>query len=325
MWKYTNTKECNEFLLSLNLWNCKEEKKYIKTLYSLSNQIEKNYRIKKIKKKNGKTRTLYEPTPLLKHIQRKILENILEKRKVSTYAKAYQKGISLKENAKPHVKKDSILKLDIKNFFDNITLMNVYTSSFPIEYFPPPVGMLLTKLCTYKDYLPQGAPTSSYISNLVMKEFDEAIGTFCEEKNISYTRYSDDMTFSGNFLVNDVIKKVKQELQKLNLKLNNNKIHRIRKSANQNITGLTVNEKIQVNKKYRSKIRQEIYYIQKYGLKSHLEKLNIETKENIYLRRLYGKITYVLQINHNDKEFKNYKKIIEKEIKNENKRENLIQ
>ena len=133
MWKYTNTKECNEFLLSLNLWNCKEEKKYIKTLYSLSNQIEKNYRIKKIKKKNGKTRTLYEPTPLLKHIQRKILENILEKRKVSTYAKAYQKGISLKENAKPHVKKDSILKLDIKNFFDNITLMNVTS--------PPIIGI----------------------------------------------------------------------------------------------------------------------------------------------------------------------------------------
>lgn len=50
MWKYTGVKECNEFLLSLNLINCKDEKKYIKTIYSISNNIEKNYRIYKIKK-----------------------------------------------------------------------------------------------------------------------------------------------------------------------------------------------------------------------------------------------------------------------------------
>ena len=68
MWKYVGTKECNEFLLSLNLINCKNEKKYIKTIYSISNNIEKNYKIYKIKKRNGKYRTIYEPNSILKQI-----------------------------------------------------------------------------------------------------------------------------------------------------------------------------------------------------------------------------------------------------------------
>ena len=94
MWKYIDSKECNNFLLSLNLINCKDENKYIKTLYSLSNNIEKNYRIFKIKKRTGKYRTIYEPNKLLKHIQSQILLNILNNKPISKYAKAYHKGLS---------------------------------------------------------------------------------------------------------------------------------------------------------------------------------------------------------------------------------------
>lgn len=91
MWKYVGTKECNEFLLSLNLINCKNEKKYIKTIYSISNNIEKNYKIYKIKKRNGKYRTIYEPNSILKQIQKQILINILNNKAISKYAKAYIK------------------------------------------------------------------------------------------------------------------------------------------------------------------------------------------------------------------------------------------
>ncbi len=306
MWKYIGTKECNEFLLSLNLFNCKDSKKYINTLYSISNNIENNYRIYKIKKQNGKLRTIYEPDDLLKHIQRQILENILNNKSISKYATAYKKGMSLKGNAIPHTNKNTVLKLDIKNFFENISFMHVYNSCFPIEYFPKSVGMLLTHLCTYDDHLTQGSPTSAYISNIVMKEFDEEIGSWCEEKNISYTRYSDDMTFSGNLNPHEIIAKVRRELTSLGLKLNNNKIHVIKSSSSQIITGIVVNEKVQVSSKYRKSIRQENYYIKKYGLKSHLEKKNIKDKEK-YLNSLYGKICYVLQINNSDKEFIKYK------------------
>ena len=310
MWKYIGTKECNEFLLSLNLINCKDDKKYIKTIYSISNNIEKNYKIYKIKKRNGKYRTIYEPNSILKQIQKQILVNILNNKCISKYAKAYHKGIGLKDNAISHINKEMLLKLDIKDFFENISFLDVYNSCFPIEYFPKPVGMILTYLCTYDNHLTQGSPTSAYISNLVMKEFDEELGFWCDLRNISYTRYSDDMTFSGNFSPSELIIKVRKMLYKLGLELNNDKIHIVRRSSSQSEKGIIVNEKMQVNIKYRNKIRQEIYYIKKFGLISHLKKCDINIDSIKYLNILYGKILYVLQINEKDEEFKKYKQFI---------------
>lgn len=315
MWKYIGIKECNDFLLSLNLINCKDEKKYIKTIYSISNNIENNYKVYKIKKRNGKYRTIYEPNSTLKQIQKQILNNILNNKAVSKYAKAYYKGSKLKDNAVPHINKKVILKLDIKDFFESITFLDIYNFCFPIEYFPKSVGMILTYLCTYDNHLTQGSPTSAYISNLVMKEFDEEIGKWCDLNNISYTRYSDDMTFSGDFKPNEVITKVRKMLYKLGLELNNKKIHVVHNSSSQNVTGIIVNEKIQVGIKYRNKIRQEMYYIKKFGIDSHLKKCNINIDSKKYLNMLYGRILYVLQINETDSEFLKYKKIIE-DLKN---------
>ena len=311
MWKYIGKNECNQFLLSLNLINCKDEKNYIKTIYSISNNIEKNYKIYKIKKRNGKYRNICEPSSNLKQIQKRILTNILNNKSISKYAKAYHKGIQLKDNAILHINKEMILKLDIKDFFENISFLDIYNSCFPIEYFPKSVGMILTYLCTYDNHLTQGAPTSAYISNLVMKEFDEELGNWCDLLNISYTRYSDDMTFSGKFNPSELITKVRKMLYKLGLELNNDKIHIVHKSSSQNVTGIVVNEKMQVNVKYRNKIRQEIYYIKKFGLSSHLKKCDINIDSKRYLNILYGRVIYVLQINENDKEFIKYKQFIE--------------
>lgn len=310
MWKYIGTKQCNEFLLSLKLIDCNDNNAYIKKLYSISNKVEKNYKVYKIKKRNGKYRTIYEPNGTLKHIQRQILNNILNNKAISKYATAYHKNISLRDNALPHVNKKIILKLDIKNFFDNIKFIDVYNCCFPIEYFPKSVGMILTYLCTYNEHIPQGAPTSAYISNLIMKDFDDEIGNWCEENNISYTRYSDDMTFSGEFNPQTIISKVRKMLYKLDLELNNEKIHVISNSNCQSVTGIVVNEKTQTNIKYRSKIRQEIYYINKYGIDSHLKYANIKLNKKQYLNNLYGRILFVLQVNKKDIEFIKYKKRI---------------
>ncbi|MBD8924363.1 RNA-directed DNA polymerase [bacterium] len=269
----------------------------------------------KIKKKNGKYRTIYEPNTLLKHIQTQILVNILNNKSISKYAKAYHKGIPLKENAIPHVKKNLILKLDIQNFFENISFVDIYNSCFPIEYFPKSVGVLLTYLCTYDEHLTQGSPTSSYISNLVMKDFDEELGAWCEKKDISYTRYSDDMTFSGDFDIRKLIKYVNELLYKEGFRLNKSKIKVVLNTTRQQVTGIVVNEKINLSKNYKRKIRQEVYYVLKYGVKSHIEKRNINLSCNRYLSVLLGKINYVLTVNPNDKEFINYKNEI-KRIKN---------
>ena len=308
-----HTKEqSKQFLLSLNLINSNNEKEVLNKLYSISNRIENNYKVYKIKKHNGKYRTIYSPNPLLKSIQRKILNNILNNKEISKYAKAYHKNISLKDNAIPHLNKKIVLKLDIIDFFENIEYPIIYKCCFNEAYFPKSVGHLLTTLCTYESRLPQGSPTSSYISNLIMKDFDNELGKYCEENNINYTRYSDDMTFSGDFNPRKLISLVRKKLYKLGLKINNKKIHVIHNSQQQNVTGIVVNKKIQVSSKYRNNIRQSIYYIKKYGLKDHLNRINFQESLSAYINSLYGKILYVLSIDPSNKEFIEYKQYLTK-------------
>lgn len=316
MWKYLSKDMEKEFLLSLHLIDGNNEIDILNKLYIISNNQEKNYHIFKIKKRNGNTRTIYEPNPNLKIIQKNILHNILEDRYISKYAKAYKKGISLKDNASIHTNKPLILKLDIKDFFNNITFMQVYSSCFPENFFPKPIGTLLTNLCTYKDRLPQGAPTSSYISNIVMLDFDLSVGEYCQKNNIAYTRYCDDMTFSGNFNKKEIIDLVKYELSKLGLSLNKEKITLITKKNRQVVTGIVVNKKMQVNINYRKNIRKEIFFIKKYGLISHLEHINSSISKEKYLNQLLGKINFVIQVDNSNKEFIGYKKYILELIKN---------
>lgn len=319
MWKYLDNSQEREFLLSLHLINGDNEQDILNKLYTISNNIETNYKIHKIKKRNGKTRTIYEPETNLKIIQKNILHNILEERFTSNYAKAYKKGISLKDNAIVHTNKDMILKLDIKDFFDSITYMQVYCKCFKEEYFPKSIRTLLTNLCTYQGYLPQGAPSSSYISNLIMLDFDIKIGKYCQENNISYTRYCDDMTFSGSFSKEDIINLVDKELKYLGLSLNKDKIKLITRKSRQVVTGIVVNEKVQVNIEYRKNIRKELYYIKKYGLNSHMKHLEIKVPKEKYLNQLLGRINFVLQIDNTNKEFIEYQKYILTLKKNSNK------
>lgn len=304
----------NEFLLSLNLIDGNlSDKEKIKKIYILSNNIERNYKKYEIPKWDGSKRVIYEPSYFLKCVQRNILNNVLEGFKISKYATAYVKGKSIKDNALPHLGKKILLKLDIKDFFNNISFMDVYNRCFLEEYFPRGVRILLTYLCTYNEFLPQGAPTSSYISNLVMCDFDEEIGSFCEKNNISYTRYFDDMTFSGNFGVKSVIYKVKAELKKIGMQLNYDKVHVIYNNNSQTVTGVCVNEKVQVLRRKRKKIRQDVYYIKKYGLYSHLKMIKIEDGFS-YVLSLLGRINFVLMIN-SDNEFMEYRKFALKLLK----------
>lgn len=304
--------QLDEFLSSFNLLNNTSINKTKKILYWLSNNIYINYKDFKIKKKNGKLRQISEPTVILKRVQRNILNNVLIERKISKYATAYKKGVSLLDNAKPHVDKKIILKLDIKDFFDNITFIKVYNSCFNKDLYPKKIGMLLTNLCMYNERLPQGAPTSSYISNVVMRSFDEIVGKYCDSKNISYTRYSDDLTFSGDFNVNEIIKYIKEKLKENGFRINYKKIVVASKKTCQKVTGIIVNKKINISKEYKDKIRQEMYYIEKYSIDEHFKKINKNITKEKYILNLIGRINYVLQVDKNNVKFNEYKNILQK-------------
>lgn len=306
LWKYCTAEQCRQFLLSLDLVGTREwpDDKKIACLYAVSNHVEKHYHKAVIKKRNGKERHLLVPDPLLKGIQRQILHNVLEERAISRYATAYHKGAKLRDNAVPHVGKEKILKLDIENFFENILFKQVLQSAFPKKYFPPSIGTLLTYLCCYYDYLPQGAPTSPAISNLVMRSFDESMGEWCREREISYSRYCDDLTFSGDFDAEMVKRKAGAFLDQMGFRLNQKKTRVISRNQQQNVTGVVVNCKPQVSKEYRRKLRQEIYYCRKYGIRAHLERIGDKKYLELgdagierYRLRLIGKVNYVRQVN----------------------------
>lgn len=279
-------------------------------MIKVANDANYFYKSFRIRKKNGGTRKISEPLPNLKIIQNWILNEILYKVKVHPSAKAYIKNVSLRDNVKFHRNQDVVVKLDIVRFFNNIKLEMVYRVFKGLGYTKE-VSWLLTKLCTLNGSLPQGAVTSPYLSNLVMRRFDKKIYTYCKRKLIRYTRYADDLTFSGNLNKHHVISRVENELNKLNLKLNMNKIRVLHKHQRQVVTGIVVNEKIQVAKVYRKEIRKNVYYIKKFGIIEHLERNNSDALIDdsmilSYLKSLLGKIEFVLFINKRDEEMKQY-------------------
>ncbi|WP_270209386.1 retron St85 family RNA-directed DNA polymerase [Dorea amylophila] len=276
-------------------------------VYAAANSPERFYRKFSIPKKNGGIRIISEPLPNLKEIQKWILENILYNLKVSAYAKAYIPGKSIKDNVRFHRRQKKVLSLDIKSFYDCLTNWMVF-QLFMENGYNESVAMMLTGLCCLNGSLPQGAPTSAALSNLLMKKFDEIVGKYCKEKEIRYTRYADDMTFSGDFDEVQVIRFIRKNLKSMGLKLNKNKTRVRKQGQQQEVTGIVVNYKTQVPKTVRKEIRKNMYYIQKYGLESHLNYIGTERKN--YIGHLMGQISYALFINPKDREMKRYKHIL---------------
>jgi len=276
----------------------------VKTLYAVGNNLKGHYRKVQIPKKNGGYRKLSVPDEVLKKIQRQIADVLLIHMPVSRYAKAYRFGSTTLKNAKPHVGKTVVLKLDILHFFDSIRYSDVKDKVFPAEVYAENIRILLAMLCYYKDFLPQGAPTSPSITNILMYDFDETVGAWCRERGIAYTRYCDDMTFSGDFDPAEVICFVRPELKKMGFLLNEQKTRIQRCGQQQSVTGVVVNEKPNVSMACRRKLRQELYYCQKYGVAEHLRRTGLELPEKAYLQHLLGKVNYVLQISPNDMQFR---------------------
>lgn len=276
------------------------------------------YRHFKIKKKNGKFRTISEPLPSLKEIQYFILQEILYKIQVSKYCKSYIPKKKFKEYLRYHVNEKQVLTLDIEDFFPSITYKFIYNLFLKLGYAKD-VSIYLANLCTYikkdknsttssssKRFLPQGAPTSPYLSNLILKEFDDEIAQYCTKEKIKYTRYADDMAFSGNIVNKEEIESLVQEkLTKLGLNLKKEKTRLMLQNVPQILSGVVLNKKMQLPKKERNEIRQIIYFIKKFTLENHLDR--IKEKRDNYLLHLIGRVSYTLSLNPIDKEFLEYK------------------
>jgi RNA-directed DNA polymerase len=284
--------------------------KRLHLLQKMSNHPERWYTSATIPKRDGSQRHLSIPQIPMKQVQRWINRHILSKVTPSPYATAFSKGMSVVENVRPHVGNPLLVKMDMKSFFSRIPFKRVF-GVFARMGFNSAVCTQLSNLCCCEGVLPQGAPTSPALSNLVLAQMDRRIAGFCHRRGITYTRYADDMSFSGDFQASELLWFLRRVLPENGFEANEKKTRILGRGQKHRITGVVANAKPQTDKEYRRQVRQEIYYLKKYGLHDHLQRYKADRKVRIsrkkYLQKLLGRIAHVLSINQADETFRRYK------------------
>lgn len=264
----------------------------------VSRDISDPYKIFRLKKNSGRGfRIISIPDPELMLVQKWINKNILEFGRPNVASYAFMKGVSVKDAAELHCGCRWLIKLDVRQFFESISEIAVY-KVFQSFGYQPLISLELTRLCTrlgsntkarrtkrwqvdtskyqiiskYKchriGHLPQGAPTSPMLSNLVMQNFDKDILKIADDSNLVYTRYADDLAFStksNKFSREDACRFIRKvyEVMKVNgLSPNVTKTKIASPGSRKVILGLLVDgEKPKLTREFRSNLRQHIYYI----------------------------------------------------------------
>lgn len=251
----------------------------------------KYYTRAEIPKKSGGMRELLIPAMSLRLIQRWILENILQNIPISEHATGFYKNRSIVDNATRHIGQECIINIDLKDFFPSIKVEQVFRIFYYYGYTIE-VSYMLSRLCTYDGKLPQGSSASPYISNIVCLRLDKRLSGLANSYKAVYSRYADDITFSGNYGISKITDIARNIICDEGFIVNEKKVRIAYKHERQSVTGLIVsNNKVSVPKKYRKKLQQEIYYCKKYGVSNHLQYTNCD--KLFFKDHLYGKAYYV--------------------------------
>ncbi|WP_314971608.1 reverse transcriptase domain-containing protein [Bilophila wadsworthia] len=283
--------------------------------FIFAKDIDQHYIEFNISKKYKGERIISSPNEKLKQIQKNIAEILLDIYKPKHCVHSFVRNKNVATNAKPHVQARHILRLDLENFFSSIhfgRVRNLFEATFN---FPREVSTLLARICCFKGCLPQGAPTSPIISNMICLRMDAQLTRLANDCRCKYTRYADDITFSTNMeSFNDKIVQAMNPLvisDKLvsiiesnnYFKINKNKTHICSNNDSKFITGVKVNKKLNVSRKKYREIRAMLHAARVYGhdkaLAEHLSKYSrrstrIERKN--FFNIVHGKISYLSMI-----------------------------
>jgi|TARA_B110000093_G_C12918187_1_gene387936 hypothetical protein len=258
--------------------------------YANPKNTEKRYTSFTIKKKSGGERTIHAPVKGLKHILKPL--NVVFNCVAEPHAKAtgFVPGKSIVDNAKMHVGNQYVYNIDLKDFFHsfdrNRVKMGLWYSFFELIKEMEPLAFLMASLCTHpfeidgkvQTVLPQGAPTSPTITNILCLRLDRRLNGLAKRFKIKYSRYADDITFSSDtnvFRKDQFINELHRIIQEDDLVLNKKKTRLQQAGYRQEVTGLIVNTKVNVNSRYIKQLRMWLYYWEKYGF---------EKAESIFLR-----------------------------------------
>lgn len=280
------------------------------------------YHFYQISKKNGGKREISVPHKQLKYIQNWIKKNILDKLEQDDNAHAYIKNKSILTNANSHLNSETILNIDLKKFFDSITEYRIFHLFKHLGYHSN-LAVDLAKLCTspiserYFDTfseadkilfqniynnkigtLPQGAPTSPSLSNLVCLRLDKRFYNYCYKNEVIYTRYSDDITFSGNKNNFPSLSLIEKIITQEKFFINENKVKYFNKGQKQMVTGLLIDKKIRVPKKFKKEIYRHLFFCKKFSPRIHFKYLSEKNgiEKGFQKDWLFGKIRYVYSI-----------------------------
>lgn len=311
----------NSFILSaLNLPQIKDFESLAnnigisnKLLYQLTNNTPNFYSSFKIPKKDGSTRLIQSPNYPMKLVQRWILKEILQKIPVSNHSTAFQSGKNgIKENAEFHRFSIYLLQMDLKDFFPSISSYKVYIIFRQLGYNSF-ISDMLTKLCTFNGALPQGGVCSPYISNLVCYKLDNRFKGLCSTRDVIYSRYADDLTFSADN--KETLRRIKYIIEDIILDegfvLNDKKTRFLSPYSHKVITGITINDqdnKLKVKKELKRKLRALIHFAITTGDYSQVNKINgyvsyIDSIENGYKEKIKSYINKLIE--KDSKYFKN--------------------
>lgn len=233
-------------------------------------RVDNCYKLFKIPKKSGGEREICAPTYILKSVQKK-----LERRLVNYYeiikdiegiktniSHGFEKEKSIITNAKIHINKRYVINIDLENFFGSFHFGRVRGFFEKNRYFSLPleIATIIAQLTCYKGTLPQGAPTSPIITNLICQILDYRILKIAKQYKLDYTRYADDLTFSTNnkhIIENydNFFDKLKNEINRAGFKINDKKTRILYKDSRQEVTGVVVNKKINIPQEYYRQTR----------------------------------------------------------------------
>lgn len=256
-----------------------------------------------ISKRNGKSREVWNPNYKLKAIQKWILKNILNNIEVSNCSHGFVKNKSILTNAQVHLHQEPfwVFSTDIKDFFPSIKKNEIKKIFMGIGYSES-VSEALCLLTTANESLAQGFPTSPAISNIFFRKIDEEFQQVASKFSIRYSRYADDITFSGiqNNGSPSLVKKLKRiisyTLSRYNLNINETKTRLMKNKNPKIVTGLVVTSQgVRVPQRYIRMINKEIYYCQKFGVNEHLKYHGLITIAN-YKGYLIGLARFIYMV-----------------------------
>jgi len=284
-----------------------------------------------IPKKSGGRREITAPIEGLKEIQRKLASHLVEIYPKPVYVHGFLIDRSVASNATPHLNKKHVFNIDLKDFFPSITSNRIIglLRSRPFN-FNDEIASTITGLTCYNGHLPQGAPTSPVLSNMISLRMDKALRRLCKRDHVVYSRYADDLTFSstrslptsimsvdevtGSVLVGDEL----QEIVKDNhFKINPIKTRLSRNGQAKYVTGVKVNANLNLSRKYIQQIKNMLHAWEKWGLENAQKEFEAKFKggNRKFKNVLWGKIAYLKSIKgSNDLTYANlYNKFVELE------------